>query len=742
MSQRCSQPAWHAPALLRPPFALKRSAAAHMALLMGLAMSTSGTLAQTSTATTAQDGANAPTLPAVTVREQSQNVTAPYAGGQVATGGRVGLLGDKDFMETPFSAISYTEEYIADRQAKDIGEVISATDPAVFSNNASGSWAENYSIRGFTVSSTDTSINGLYGMAPYYRGTTEMYDRVEVLKGPTALLNGMPPGGSVGGSINLQPKRAGDAPLTRLTGTYMSNAQFGTHLDMGRRFGENKQFGIRFNGVYRDGEGAVNQQDKKAELASLGLDWRSDRVRLSTDMYISEDRVNGVSRGLTLANNVSFVPKPPKADTLLSPDWGYVHNKDKAIMARGEFDLTDQVTAHIAVGSSKSNYAYNGAAGGQITNANTGAFTTTLAQLQFEVEKKSLDTGLKGRFQTGSVGHQWSLNATYYADTLRETGNRVTGTMTSTIYNPVWGPAPVMGGMPITHNESTLRSFGLADTLSFAKDRVQLTLGIRHQSVRTDNFNAVSGIVDPKKHYATSANTPAAALLVKATENLSVYANYIEGLSKGQQVPSPYANEGEMLAPYKTKQKEVGLKIDLGDFAHTLSVYQISKPSGAADVATNTYAVNGQQRNRGVEWGFFGTPVHGIRLMGGVAYSDPKVTKSIVAANVGKMAKGMPKLQAKLGVEWDTPVVQGLTLTANATAVSKQYIDDLNQKWASGRTTYDLGARYKTKVHNTPVVIRAAVNNVTNKAYWGMPALTSLILGAPRTVSVSASMDF
>jgi len=38
----------------------------------------------------------------------------------------------------------------------------------------------------------------------------------------------------------------------------------------------------------------------------------------------------------------------------------------------------------------------------------------------------------------------------------------------------------------------------------------------------------------------------------------------------------------------------------------------------------------------------------------------------------------MPKMQTKLGVEWDTPAVQGLTLTANATAVSKQYIDDLN----------------------------------------------------------------
>ena len=41
-----------------------------------------------------------------------------YAGGQVATGGRVGLLGDKDFMETPFNTISYTDKFIADRQAR------------------------------------------------------------------------------------------------------------------------------------------------------------------------------------------------------------------------------------------------------------------------------------------------------------------------------------------------------------------------------------------------------------------------------------------------------------------------------------------------------------------------------------------------------------------------------------------------------------------------------------------------
>ena len=105
-------------------------------------------------------------------------------------------------------------------------------------------------------------MNGMFGVSPYYRTSPEMFERVEVLKGPSALLNGMPPAGSVGGTVNLVTKRAGDTPLTRVTTTYMSDSQFGGHLDVGRRFGENNAFGARLNAVYRDGAAAVNDQDK------------------------------------------------------------------------------------------------------------------------------------------------------------------------------------------------------------------------------------------------------------------------------------------------------------------------------------------------------------------------------------------------------------------------------------------------------------------------------------------------
>lgn len=142
-------------AQLAAPFPLRRSALNPLSpqVLLGLtigAMLVAAPLANAQTSSAAEPAAtadNAVTLAPITVQEKAAQVAAPYAGGQVTTGGRVGLLGDKDFMETPFSTIGYTEKYIEDRQAQNITDVIAATDPTVFSNGVSGAWAENYSIR-------------------------------------------------------------------------------------------------------------------------------------------------------------------------------------------------------------------------------------------------------------------------------------------------------------------------------------------------------------------------------------------------------------------------------------------------------------------------------------------------------------------------------------------------------------------------------------------------------------------
>lgn len=680
-------------------------------------------------------------LPEITVQGE-RNTGESYAGEQVATDGRMGFLGDKGFMETPFSTITYTEKYIADQQARDISEIISKADPTVFTSGIPGESQESYSIRGLASSVGDVTINGLAGMAAYFRNSPEMFERVEVLKGPSALLNGMPPKGSAGGTVNLVTKRANDEPLTRLTTNYMSDSQFGGHIDLGRRFGEDKQFGIRLNSVYRDGSTAVNDQDKKVALTSLGLDWRGERTRLSADIYQSKDDAEGLTRGLTLASGVSL-PKTPDPDISWNPPWAFYESTDEGAMLRGEFDLTEKMTVYATAGSSETKFKSNMGAG-QILN-DSGDFQINFSGVSDKVERKSAEAGLFGEANTGSVGHQFAINATYYNEDYRLNGfrNLLPTAWVTNIYDPVWGTEPALPSsiMAITRTKTRLTSFGVADTLSILEDRVQLTLGVRHQAVVTDSLNGTTG-ARLSKRYDETATTPAVAILIKANDQVSFYANYVEGLSQGSIAPNSAENAGEVFAPYKTKQREVGIKFDLSEFAHTLSVYEIERPSSYTDLYTNVFSFEGEQRNRGVEWSFFGSPTEGVRLIGGVAYSDAEVTKAAVETNEGQQAVGLPQWQGKLGMEWDTPVLPGLTLTANATSASKQYLNADNSMSIPGRTVFDLGAQHLSVVSGHPLTLRATVTNVGNKNYWANPHYTSLAVGAPRTLSLSASVDF
>ncbi|MGP9655541.1 TonB-dependent receptor [Halomonas sp. AOP35-4E-18] len=721
------------PMLARNTFPLALSASALMLLSLQA-------LAQTSNDAEHNETHHAVALAPVTVHGEATTVNDTYAGGQVTYSNRAGFLGNKDFMETPFNAISYTDRFVQDQQAQTIADVIAATDPGVFSNGVTSAWSESYSIRGFNSSTTDTTFDGLAGMAPYYRTSPEMFSRIEVLKGPSALLNGMPPGGSVGGAINLVPKRADDEPLTRFTTTYMSDAQLGGHLDVGRRLGENQQFGVRFNGVYRDGEGAVDNQKPRVQMGALGLDWRGEQARLSADLYSADDHIDGPVRGINLAPGLA-VPTPPDSDTLINPDWAFANTRDKGAILRGEFDFTDEIMGYASVGRSETNYTYNGAMSSLVLD-DQGNYRTSIGQLAFDVEKTSAEVGVRGHFQTGAVSHAISVNATHYEHEQHDYGRRTVpgADWVTNLYDPQWGAAAEFITPHIMHTELRLNSYGLADTISFADDRLQLTLGARRQEVVSDAYSVTSGARISR--YDESAVTPAAALLFRATDQVSLYANYIEGLSQGATAPMSAANAGEVFEPYKTKQNEIGVKFDLGDFSHTLSLYEIKRPSSYTDLETNIFSFGGEQRNRGAEWNFFGSPLSNLRLMGGIAYVDPKVTRAASDENQGSQATGVPDLQAKLGAEWDLSAAPGLTLTANATAMSEQYINSDNSLSVPGHTIYDVGARYATHLSGYPLTLRATIDNVTDKAYWAMPQLSSLALGAPRTFMFSASLDF
>ncbi|MBN9407586.1 MAG: TonB-dependent receptor [Burkholderiales bacterium] len=677
----------------------------------------------------AGSGTGNTTLPAVQVTASATlagGVPAVYAGGQTARGGRVGVLGNKDMLDTPFSSTQYTAQLIEDQQAQNLGDVL-VNDPSVRNTYSRGAGRDEFNIRGFTLFNYDVSFNGLYGISPRNANAMVGVERVEVLRGPSALLNGMAPAGSVGGAINLVPKRAGIDPLNRLTFSYIGDGQFGTQADVSRRLGQDQEWGVRVNALYRSGDLPVDHAKEDMSAFSLGVDYQGDRVRLEGDIGYQNRLTHARSSLLFLpAAGIPIAPAP-EATVNFQPAWSYWKAKELSAMLRAEFDLTPDWMLYGAIGAQQ--YDFNSLQTVWQLQDAAGNLLGRPYLLNEYVDTRTAEAGLRGQFTTGPLRHQPVLSASTY---LSEPGSRrLNGAFAaSSIYTPTTQPEPGLS-MPsdIPRTASTrLRSVALADTVSTLDDRIQLTLGLRHQQV-------IAGVYD------RSAVTPLAALLLKATNALSFYGNYIEGLGQGPTAPSVgVSNAGAVFPPQKSRQVEAGAKYDFGRFATTFSVYQIERPSSFTEAGV--FRVDGEQRNRGVELIGQGEIARGVRLLAGVAYTDATLTRTQNGINDGRTAPATPKFQLNLSGEWDTPFMPGLTLTARGLRTSSQYADVGNTQQIPGWTRYDIGARYRFNSGRVPVTLRAAVENVLDTNYWQSAARDALTIGAPRTLLLSVSADF
>lgn len=192
--------------------------------------------------------------PASDFKPGGDQLVPAFLDGQVANGGRMGMLGQQNAMDVPFNIISYTSKLVEDQQAKTIADVV-ANDAGVQYVQGYGNSAETYRIRGLKFDGDDMTFGGLSGVLPRQVVDAQMVDRIEIFKGANALMNGAASSG-VGGMINLEPKHAGDTPQAKVGVDYTSDSQFGTTLDAGRRFGDSDQFGARVNLVHREGKQA------------------------------------------------------------------------------------------------------------------------------------------------------------------------------------------------------------------------------------------------------------------------------------------------------------------------------------------------------------------------------------------------------------------------------------------------------------------------------------------------------
>ncbi len=682
-------------------------------------------------------------------------LTESYAGDQVARGGRVGILGNQDYMDTPFTSTAYTSKLIQDQQARSVSDIVQ-NDPSVRVARGFGNMQELYVIRGFPLYSDDISYNGLYGLLPRQYVAAEFIERAEVFRGASAFLNGAAPGSTgLGGTINLLPKRASNEPLTRLTVGAENGGQGMVAADIGRRFGEDNRFGVRLNAAKRDGETTVEDERRTLDMFALGLDYQGDRFRLSADVGHQYHFIDSPRPSVTPSDGI---PSAPDSDDNFAQPWTYSKEKQTFGTFRAEYDLSDSITGWLAAGVRKGE-EYNRLANPTYTGA--GSTSSSLFENAREDDVSTGEIGLRGFAVTGTVSHQWVMSAAIF-DSEERNAYATSDALDGNLYYPIDVPRPpyatgpfASGGAlsdPGVVGRTHTQSLAIADTLGFMDDRLLVTLGARRQGIESKSYDYNTGDRTAKdKRYET---TPVAGVVYKLTDEVSVYANYIEGLAKGDTAPqtttppggteTTVLNAGQALAPYVSKQTEIGLKYDGGNLGGSLAVFSTEKPFGV--VTDRVFREGGEQRNRGIELSVFGEPIYGVRLLGGVTLLDAELNDTEYGLNDGNHAIGVPRTQANIGGEWDVSGLPGLTLTSRVVYTSSQYATMDNELEIPSWTRLDLGARYRMVIEDRDVTLRARLDNATGRDYWastgGYPGQSYLVLGAPRTLSLSATVDF
>ncbi len=688
------------------------------------------------------------------VQEQAEIIVTAQRNNQtqVERGGQVGILGNKLAEDVPFSVRSYSDALIYNQQPQTLGQLLE-NDPTTRISYGFGNAAEQFVIRGFTLFGDDVALDGLYGITPRQLVAPELYSSVQVLGGASAFLNGAAPGGSgIGGSINLVPKRAGDRDLSRITLNYLSKGHVGASFDVSRRFAGGA-VGVRINGAHREGEVAIDDEQRRSTVFGAGLDYRGDDVRLSLDLGYQHIRIEQLRPKVTIT---SFIPRVPGASANYAQPWTYTDLKDVFGVARAEWDIAPNVLFYAQAGARDG--SEKGVYGSLTVNDPSGAATGSALFVPRTDNNEAGQTGIRAKLALAGATHEINAGASHVRQVNRNAYDFLGGFVgyPTNLYDTIDVPLPgtgFVGGdldQPFAIGRARLTSFFLSDTIGFANDRVLLTGGLRQQQIKVRGYNYTDGALQTS--YDESAVTPVVGLVVKPARGVSLFANRIEGLQQGPTAPidATISNPGEVFAPYKSVQFEVGGKLTFGRINASVALFRIAQPSAFAlpDEASPglfRYGLYGEQRNQGVELTIDGELAKGLRLIGGATLLEAKLRDTPGGVNDGNDAPGVPKLLANANVEWDVSAIRGLTLTARVVATGKQPVDFANTLEINGWTRFDLGARYVALLGERPLTVRAGIDNIANKRYWSSAFETfgtSLLQGQPRTLRLSVSTEF
>lgn len=690
----------------------------------------------------------------ITGRSSDADTTHAVAGAGFKTNDiDLGPLGNKAWVDTPYSSTTVNKEMIENQQAQSVSELLKYS-PSTQMQARGGMDVGRPQSRGMQGSVVANSrLDGL-NIVSTTAFPVEMLERLDILNSLTGALYGP---ASPAGQFNFIAKRPTEETLNKVTLGYQSRSAFTGHADLGGHFDDDKRFGYRVNVLQQEGEGNLDDSTLRRKLLSVALDWN---IQPGTQLQLDASHYEFIQKGypgsFSYGPGIKLPSAPNPKDKKLTLSTAGNDLTTDTISTRLIHYLNDDWFVTAGVGWQQADRAMRNVSSKIINNKGdiSRSLSDPTAAGRFRVLSNTAT--LNGHIDTGSVGHDLALSTTGYIWSIYGAKGASTSYKlgTTNMYDPSEMTEPgdgkiVQHGDRYKSSVNTQQSITLGDTVTLTP-KWSAMLYVSQSWIQAQNYN--------KSGHETSqidenGLSPTAALMYKITPSVMAYVSYADSLEQGGTAPtdSDVKNAGQTLDPYRSKQYEAGLKADVAGMNLGAAVFRLERPFAYVDPNDNVYKEQGNQVNNGLELTASGNVWQGLNLYSGVTLLDPTLKDTVSDATSDKDVVGVPKVQANLLAEYSLPSLPHWVYSANVHYTGKRAANDTNTAWASSYTTWDLGTRYTTNISNVPTTLRIAVNNVFDKHYWAsiFPSGTdgdngspSAFIGSGREVRATVTFDF
>ena len=692
-------------------------------------------------------------LPTITVNA-TQNVDALYSSKKVDLSG----FQTSDIKKIPASITTITSERIADQHAKTLTDVIK-NDSSLGDGYAAIGYYPNFVARGFTLDLGSSYLINGHNIRGEQNVALENKERVEILKGISAIQSGM---STPGGVVNYVTKRPAD--VKSITVDANSEGGYTLATDVGGFL--NDKFGYRINLAHESIHPNVDHANGKREFGSVALDWNiNDRSKLLFDIEAQHQSQRSVP-GYQLLDGQ--VPTNVDEDRLLGyQSWSkpVVNNSVNASL-KYQYAFNDQWNGSLSASQSRvvidDNSAFPWGCYNDICEV-TGLGNTFDKHGNYDIyDFRSPDdtrltnqfsAGLNGQFNTGNIQHQvtFELQRTY--KTLKHHTPLNVAVGTGNIYEDTmidYSPSSDSLGDRYKALESDQTAFTISDRVQF-NDQWSTLLGGKLIHLDEQAYTP-----DGQQSRDTDLNKflPQLAFMYSPTVTTNLYASYAKGLSDGGEAPwytnnVMYGTGPQILSPRNSEQYEIGIKQQVQNFLLTAAIFDLKQDNQYT--TTNSegkleFVEQGEQHNQGIELGLTGALTDTVDVSSGITYTKSRLVDVDSDSYKGHQTQNVPKLRATAQLSYKVLSVEGLRLLSGMQYSSSKYANKEATAKVGGYSVFNIGTAYKTNFAGHDTTFRLNIDNLFNKKYWrdvgAFMGDDYLFLGNPRTAQFSTTFSF